>query len=248
MSNSNAAPDLQLSERATTDPTEIYADGRYLENNDDWHARESPWKAEQIKRILDKNHVAPATVCEVGCGAGQILIELSRVMPETTFTGYELSPQAFALSSPKANERVSYRFANILDEEVKYETLLCIDVFEHVEDYYGFLRGLRKKADYAVFHIPLEVNASTTLRGRYDFARDSVGHIHYFTAETAIATLKACGYGIIDRRYTPLFTAMNGHRIGEAMARLPRRVLWQISPKLLERTLGGVSMIVLAKT
>ena len=59
----------------------IYQDGTYLANNSDWHVADSPWKAEQICAILDRNRLAPKTVCEVGCGAGQILRILSERLP-----------------------------------------------------------------------------------------------------------------------------------------------------------------------
>jgi hypothetical protein len=32
----------------------IYQDGTYLENNSSWHEEDSPFKAGQIKRIIEK--------------------------------------------------------------------------------------------------------------------------------------------------------------------------------------------------
>ena len=79
---------------------------------------------------------------------------------------------------------------------------MAIDVFEHVEDYFGFLRKLREKAEYKIFHIPLDLSVQTVLRSSPIIkGRKSVGHIHYFTKETALETLKDTGYEIIDYFY-----------------------------------------------
>ena len=51
----------------------MYADGEYLERNPLWHADESPFKVKQILRMLQKDSLHPQTICEVGCGAGEVL-------------------------------------------------------------------------------------------------------------------------------------------------------------------------------
>jgi ubiquinone/menaquinone biosynthesis C-methylase UbiE len=72
----------------------IYNDGTYLESNPQWHAEDSPWKAAKILDILGKNNVTPTSVCEVGCGVGEILISMYDKMPSTvSFFGYDISPR-----------------------------------------------------------------------------------------------------------------------------------------------------------
>ena len=53
-----------------------YTTGSYLESNPDWHVEDSAWKAEQVQAMLDRHSIAPRTVCEVGCGAGEVLRQL----------------------------------------------------------------------------------------------------------------------------------------------------------------------------
>ena len=65
---SSAIKDL----RSTKEAAEMYLDGTYLEHKPTWHVEDSPWKAKQIHTILSKNNIKPNTVCEVGCGAGEI--------------------------------------------------------------------------------------------------------------------------------------------------------------------------------
>ena len=77
--------------------TQIYKDGTYLEKNPSWHMEESAWKAKQIRKIIEKNSLNPNKICEIGCGAGEILNQLSLVYDDKEFYGYEISPQAYEL-------------------------------------------------------------------------------------------------------------------------------------------------------
>ena len=232
---------------STQDVNKIYVDGTYLYNNATWHVEESPWKAEQILKIFTKNNISPQKICEVGCGAGEILRQLSLKMPSTNFFGYELSPQAFELCSTRESERLHYMLKNILDEDVFFDGLLCIDVFEHVDDYIGFLKALKSKATFKVFHIPLDISVYGVLRGSMMSNRKSVGHIHYFTPETAIATLKDSGYDIVDYFYTTSFNDLPSKTLRARLAKFPQRLLYSISPNLMVKLIGGCSLLVLAK-
>jgi hypothetical protein len=227
---------------------DIYLNQKYLDQNPTWHTEDSPWKAKQIQKILSQNKIIPQTVAEVGCGAGEILKNLSSIYETTQFFGYELSPQAFELCQAIANDQIKYFMLNLLDLDLYFDVLLCIDVFEHVEDYMGFLRGLRQKSTYQVFHIPLEITISAILRNTMISSRDSVGHLHYFTKETALAALKDSGYEIIDFFYTPSFDDLPSKTLKSKMAKIPRKLLYTLSPELMVKLLGGCSLIVLCKS
>jgi hypothetical protein len=51
----------------------IYTQGEYFEKNQTWHIEDSPWKTEQLMKIIKRNQLQPTSICEVGCGAGEIL-------------------------------------------------------------------------------------------------------------------------------------------------------------------------------
>ena len=228
----------------------IYTDGTYLRNNPDWHVDDSPWKAKHVARMLDRHGIVPQTVCEIGCGAGEILRSLStHLEPSTRFFGYEISPNAYKICSQKANEKFTFRLANLLDEtDVRFDLVMAMDVFEHVEDYFGFLRKLRDKAQYKVFHIPLELSAQEVLRGKPLLnARRTVGHIHHFSKETALATLEDCGYTVLDHFYTSGRTDLGGLGWKSQLMRLPRQALYKVNQDAAVRTLGGYSLLVLAR-
>ena len=226
----------------------IYTDGTYLRNNPEWHADDSAWKARHIASLLRRHAIDPANVAEIGCGAGEVLRSLSLEFPDARLTGYDISPNALRICSRKANERMSVVLGSLLEAEERYELALAIDVFEHVEDCFAFLRQLRTKARYKVFHIPLELSALQVLRAHPLIdARRSVGHIHHFTKDTALATLEDCGYKVIDCHYTSGRTELGGLGWKSRLLKAPREALFRMSPDLAARSLGGYSLLVLAR-
>lgn len=229
--------------------TSRYNDGDYLSKNPDWHGEDSPWKAGQIDKIIEQNELKPKTICEVGCGAGEVLRQLflKPNYDDVYFTGYEISDNAFELCRKKSAERLTYLKKNLLEDNNRYDVTLCIDVFEHVENYIGFIRGLKETAEFKIFHIPLDLSLSSLLRGRLIHARETVGHLHYFTPDTAIATLIDCGYEIIDTTYTASFADLPPTSWKAGLIKLPRYALYKVSPKILSTLIGGVSLLVLAK-
>jgi tRNA G46 methylase TrmB len=53
-----------------------YFDSSYLAENPDWGKKDALWKANQVLTMLTENQIMPHSVCEVGCGSGDILIHL----------------------------------------------------------------------------------------------------------------------------------------------------------------------------
>ncbi len=228
----------------------LYSSGTYLEKNPTWHIEESPWKARQVRRMMMRNHIAPKTICEVGCGAGEILKQLQEQMDsECLFWGYEISPQALELAKSRANERLHFKLADIRQEQdIFFDSILIMDVIEHVEDYFSFLREIRPKSHYKIIHIPLDLSAQTVIRrnGLLN-VRESYGHIHYFTKEIAIQTLKDIGYEVLDFFYTARATELPTDQIRRKLLKLPRMLLFGINQDLAAKILGGWSLLVLAK-
>lgn len=228
---------------------EIYSDGTYCENNENWHAEDSPWKAEQVYRLLASNRINPSSICDVGCGAGEVLLNLRRYFPDSTLDGFDISPDAFALSKPKGGGNVTFHLGDFLsDYDTQHDVALAIDVFEHVEDYLDFLRRFRKRAKYKIFHIPLDLSVQTVLRGTpLQRVRDLVGHLHFFTKETAFASLAHVGLRIVDWRYTSSGLELPSISTKQRIASWPRRICFALSRDLTVRILGGYSLLVLTE-
>lgn len=227
----------------------IYHDGTYLTNNPGWHADDSGWKAGHIAHMLERHALAPATVCEIGCGSGEILVQLApKLASGTKYFGYDISPDAYALCSRKAGGNLQFRLASLLEDEARFDLALAIDVFEHVEDCYGFVRKLRARARHTIFHIPLDMSVLSLARGDKLMAmRRSAGHIHYYSKETALALLEDAGYKVIDHFYTSGATELGNLGWKTQLMKLPRTALHGIAPDLAARLLGGYSLLVLAE-
>lgn len=239
----------EVCEAMGTNAGERYFDGAYLAHNPTWHAEHSPTKARWIDDILRRNKLEPRTIAEIGCGSGEILVELKKRRPEAQFTGFEISPQAHAICSTKQAPGLEFRLEDLLQSESeRFDLLLAIDVFEHVPDYMGFLKALRGKAEHMIFHIPLDLSVQALARATsFPVLRNQTGHLHYFFKDTALATLRDCGYEIVDWNYTRSSQELPGKGLRTKIANLPRKLMQLVSEDLSARFFGGYSLMVLAR-
>ena len=228
----------------------IYQTNEYAKKHPDYHVSDSFWKVKHIIKMIKKNKLDVQTVCDVGCGAGEVLYQIQKLLPpEVEYFGYDISPKAIELGKQRENEKLRFFCEGLLHKEVDpFDLLLCIDVFEHIEDYLGFLVDLRSKAKYKIFHIPLDmsmimlVQAGTLVEVRRDW-----GHLHYFSKETAIASLEDAGYTIIDWFFLPMAIDMANKRLTATLLKWPRKLIARFNQGLAARMLGGVTLMVLAE-
>lgn len=230
---------------------DIYLNGEYFKNNPDWDVQYAPWKVAIIHELLQKNKVKPAEVIEIGCGAGANLVELARAdQGIKKLTGYDISPQAIDLAAKNSTERIQYFNKDLLKEdETATDLLMVIDVVEHVDDYYGFLRKLRPRAHHFVFHIPLDLSCRTVLKPHVMLQqRRSVGHIHYFTKEMVEWALQDTGYTIIDWVYTkPVVDIEPADSFKRWVKKTLRNFSFAVNKDWSVKKWGGYSMMILAK-
>lgn len=228
---------------------EMYEDDLYAVKNPTWHEEDAPWKAGHIERIIKKNKIPHDRICEIGCGTGEILLNLEKAFGTSTFSGYEISPHAFKRAVQKQTDHTKFYIDDLLSVSDKYfDLVLAIDVIEHMEDYISSIKKLRNLGKYKIFHIPLDLSAQSLIRARpiCDLRRN-VGHIHYFFKETALATLEDCGYTIIDQCYTASRLELPNQALTSRMMRLPRRMMFAVNADFTVRLLGGYSLLVLAE-
>ncbi len=197
-----------------------------------------------------QNGITPNSVCDVGCGSGELLRQLSLTLGDNVqFSGYEVSADAYRICKEKESDNLRFYCEDILAKaSVSFDVLLCIDVIEHVEDFYGFLRRLRTLSTYTVFHIPLDLSVENIVRVHpLQRERKRVGHIHFFTKETALAALNHVGYDVVDSFFTIGSVELPAKGWRSAIMKIPRRIMFSVSQDLTARLLGGCSLMVLVR-
>ena len=180
----------------------IYSDNSYLEKNKGWHQEDSDWKFKNIIKVLENTKYK--SIADVGCGAGKILENFYNRDPSLNLNGYDISDniQDFWASKPA---EINFHTIDFLTLDVKYDLTLLIDVFEHVEDYYLFLRKLSTKSEYFVFHIPLDMFVLAGLTNNYKRKKENLGHLHYYDYNTALGVLNDTGYNILNFNFAKTY-------------------------------------------
>ena len=230
--------------------SDMYVDGEYSRQNPTWDVEDAPWKADHIFRMLEKHHLEPRSVCEVGCGCGEILRQLQQRMdPTCKFTGYDISPQAIELCRSRTNERLYFQCRDFIEEEdVVYDLILLVDIIEHLEDYFRFLRKIKEKSRYIMLHIPLEMFVLSVLYPQFHLGqRAKVGHLHYFSQEIILQMLRDFGYEIVDYTYTAGYALPRNYGIKDRLLKIPRYLFFPFAPDFTARVFGGYSLLVLVK-
>lgn len=224
-----------------------YSDGSYLSTQPGWHAERAPWKADIIVEMLRRNSIRPRSIVDVGCGTGQVLHHVSTALqPDlVSAVGLEPSPDAPNLIPP--GSIAERRPISLADSDASADLAMLIDVLEHVEDYYSLLRLLRERSRHAVLHVPLELTVMAALRPSVlRKTRSAVGHIHTFSRSVLLWVLEDSGFRVIDQQVTG--AAFEGPDRSPIRPQVfVRRAANAFSPLLVERVLGGCSVMVLVE-
>jgi SAM-dependent methyltransferase len=226
---------------------DIYNDETYLKNNPGWHEEGALFKTERIIRLLNKNPVPFKTVCEVGCGSGEILVQLEKKLPaDVRFTGLDISKDAIGIAKKKETEKIKFFLKDIAGEEKKSDLLLIIDVIEHIDNYFKFLDTIVTKSNYTLFHIPLDISVWTLYREKMLIeSKNRVGHIHNFTEDFILSILADHGFEMIGKMYTePVFESGT---FKEKFTNGIRKFFFLIHEKFCTKFMGGYSILVLCK-
>jgi hypothetical protein len=201
--------------------------------------------------MLEKNDVKPSSICDIGCGTAGVLDELLTMLPSppSTAVGYEVSPQAVNLVPEDRRDRVEVVLGAHDADNRRFDLMLCLDVFEHVEDYYGFLRDIQSKAPLAVFHVPIDTAVTSVLRpGPVLRSSKVVGHIQHFTRASALEALRHTGYEIVDCFHTVPARDQRPTRTRQRVGRTARLAASALSLDLAAKWMTGFPLLVLARS
>lgn len=230
---------------------DFYLEGEYLRHNSSWNVEDADWKAKAIYKLLMRNSLVINDAVDVGCGAGGVMEALAGMDRSIkSLSGYDIAPDAIRIATERASGRV--RFVNDdFTKEVyaKTDLLLLIDVIEHVDDFYGFLRKVKSKSTYFVFHIPLDLCCVSLLKPHILLQqRNSVGHIHYFSKEMVLWSLSDLGFTLMDFVYTqPDLDTKPATSFKSFTKKYLRKISFGLHKELSIKLWGGYSMMILLK-
>jgi len=227
---------------------DIYNNQTYLQNNPTWHEEDAIFKTNRIVKLLSQHPVIFKSVCEVGCGSGEILVQLQKRFPDVnSWVGYDIATDAIAIAEKKSSDKLKFKLQDItlVDNSEQYDLMLVIDVIEHLENYFSFLDAILEKSRYFIFHIPLDMCVWSLMReGMLTASKNRVGHIHNFTEDFIKSILNDHGFNILHQLYFE--PVVKVHSFKYKVINTLRRILYSISPKFCTKTLGGYSIMVMA--
>jgi SAM-dependent methyltransferase len=238
---------------------EVYINGEYLRNNPDWHLNAAPWKAQAVLQMIKRNQLTPKSVCDVGCGVGEISHILQQHLAnDCHFSGYEISPQAIALAKARENERLQFFLADFKQEkDAYYDLILLIDVLQHIEDSYEYLRKIKSRSEYKIIQVPLNISALSAIQNT---VMGDNGHINFYTKDIVLRLLRDCGYEVIDHFYTlsehdATSWSLNPRKllgktkrlVTHGLKRLPAHICYSFDEDLAVRIFGGWRLITLVR-
>lgn len=234
--------------KTVRDPAaDAHINGDYHKKNPTWHVEYSPWKAQIIHDFLERRNLHPKTIGDVGCGAGEVLSLLQKKMPaDCRFWGYDVAAPAIDMAKKRENERLQFALADLCEIETpRFDLLMALEVIDHVEDYIGFARALKNRAEYKFFSFSLDISVQSAFRSdAFTKRRVNHSHLHHFNKQTALATLEYAGYEIVDYFYRPPNVTIS---TAAKLARPIRKGFFGLAPELAVRMFGGYSLQVLAR-
>jgi len=230
-------------------PEDRYSSDEYLLRNPSWDMEDSPWKAADVSEFIKDAGLNPKSVCEIGCGAGGVLAELSKTWPGAGFCGYEIAPAAARFWEKTKRSNIKFVLGDFfkLNKE-RYDLVLLLDVIEHIADPYAFLNNLLGAAEHYLFYIPLDLSALSVARETPILTvRHKVGHINYFTKNLALELLKDSGFEIIDWRYSGAAFHTPQSTWKTKLISIPRALARLLGKDWGVRIMGGETLLVLAR-
>ena len=226
-----------------------YTGEDYSARNPTWDAEDSPWKAARVQAMLAAHRVPCGSVAEIGCGAGGVLAELRRSLPDAALYGFDIAPALAGFWQAHAGAGIHFELGDFLAISRRhYDVILLVDVIEHLANPFEFLDRVRTHADHFVFHVPLDLSAATVVReSPLLHVRHKVGHLHFFTKGMVLALLEDCGYTVLDWTYTGAAFTAPQRTWKTRLARAARAVAYTLNKDLGVRMLGGETLLILAR-
>lgn len=234
---------------------------RYYTSGEYWQKFENEDSSHKVQLLLSAARKVGLSFfdgfrgIEVGCGNGAFLIPLERALGrslgEFRLDGYDISSRAIAMARNRLGDvrqkRLYFATGSTVDIVGKVDYIFLMDVIEHVENPYLFLRELHGKARYVFLHLPLEASLFHALLRRPERSYETFRHLHFFSWESARILFRECRYRVAGYQFTG--ACREGLGIHGSLAtkvlRYLRFLAYQFVPNAAVLLAGGSVMVVL---
>jgi 2-polyprenyl-3-methyl-5-hydroxy-6-metoxy-1,4-benzoquinol methylase len=148
----------------------------------------------------------PGRVLEVGCGGGDTLYWLKQRQRDIETTGVEYNPAMREALARNADRFVIGAIADVLPDLGTYDTILCLDVLEHLDDSDRVLAALvahLAPGGSFIVSLPniahLSVSLPLLLRRRFEYADAGIldrTHLRFFVEDSITRFMNDAGLHI----------------------------------------------------
>jgi SAM-dependent methyltransferase len=177
-------------------PLNSHYSGDFDEREVSWLAACAIDKSLNIRALLGQRAAEVASVLEVGCGTGAVLIELRALGVGREFHGIDYENPHEHLDPRVADADIpcqQYDGLRLPFEDASIDLVYATHVLEHVPDEQAFLAEIRRVARRFVY---IEVPCELTMRASVGSLQSTldIGHIHPYTPESF--ALELCRSGL----------------------------------------------------
>ncbi|MDE2127177.1 MAG: methyltransferase domain-containing protein [Armatimonadetes bacterium] len=219
-------------------------------------ARDAAFKIAELRKLIGplcgKYNFRFNRAADIGCDTGQTTFLLRDMLrdlgfPQAQAVGYDLHPHVNEIQGDDSTRFIQGDFC--ATKEATFDLAILLDVIEHVPAPADFMRQVANKARWVALHIPLDNTWLNSLRNQSAKKLDYPGHLVILDIPSAINLVTLSGLRVVAYNIDPAFRAPSGRATKMLKLMYPlRQLLHAISPFLLQRTLGGVCLTVLARS
>jgi SAM-dependent methyltransferase len=180
---------------ALADPAEAERMGR-------WRAIGARSKGAHVRTLCRRAGLTPATIVEIGCGDGSLLVELSAL---AAVDGFELSANAagYARERGVARKVEAFDGEHVPARDDEYDLAVLSHVLEHVPDPLPLLKEAARVAPNVLVEVPLEDNRSARRPPKRALS-EAAGHLHAFGRADVRRLLREAGLEPAEELTDPL--------------------------------------------
>ena len=171
------------------------------------HQEDTDYKVRAISRllfpILSQLKIPVNSYADVGCGSGGVIKAMKEKLEAEGFKvkdiqGFDVSPHVTQLKE----EGIVFKMEDFTTHGDLMDMVTLTDVFEHVPDPVGFIKGVAKNTRIIAFHIPLDDCLSVNFRNLQRAKIKNPGHLIFLNTNSALSLITQSGLKIFDYDYS----------------------------------------------